>query len=121
MSLLKRIIAEAGEVDEVAELVALLSISQLPTVVVEESSDVRLWNRWIGHRLFGTYNVDVLAAGGLANLLRVYERRHEITHVPVVFVANRGMWLFTRISERYDDIIWTKGYSVENDVYSMGE
>ena len=121
MSLLKRIIAEAAEVDEVAELVALLSISQLPTVVVEEASDVRLWSRWMEQRLLGTYNVDALAAGGLENLLRVYEQRHEFAHVPVVFVANRGMWLFTRISEHYDDIIWTKGYSVENDVYSMGE
>ena len=54
MSLLKRIVAEASKVDKVAELVALLSISQLPTVVVENYNDVQIYSRWVEQRLFGT-------------------------------------------------------------------
>ena len=120
MSLLKKIIAEVGEVDEVGELVALLCNSQLPTVVVEAASDVRIYKPWVEWRLFGTYKVDVLAAGGRDNLLSLYERRNEFADVPIVFVANRGMWMFSEISEHYADIILTQGYSVENDIYSKG-
>lgn len=117
MSLLKNIIAEASEVDEVSELVALFSTSQLPTIVVERGDDVRIYNRWIERRLFGTYNIDVLAANGKGNLLRLYERRNEFAGLPVAFVSNRGIWLFSGIPEGYEDIICTQGYSIENDVY----
>ena len=102
----------------VDELVALLRYSQLPTVVVEDPSDVCIYSWWVERHLFGNYKVDVLAAGGKANLLRIYERKSEFAHVPVVFVANRGMWLFTKIPKHYKDIIWTQGYSVDNDLYS---
>lgn len=117
MSLLKEIIVEASEVDEVSELVALFSTSQLPTIVVERGDDVRIYNRWIEKRLFNTYNLDVLAANGKGNLLRLYERRNEFAGLPVTFVANRGQWVFSGIPEGYEDIICTGGYSIENDVY----
>ena len=47
MSLLKNILAEASKVDEVGELVALFRTSQLPTLIVERSDDVRIYSRWI--------------------------------------------------------------------------
>lgn len=99
MSLLKKFLAEAIEVDKVSELVDLFRSSQLPTIVVEKSSDVRIYNRWIERRLFNSYNVDVLAANGKGNLLRLYERRNEFADLPVAFVANRGLWLFSGIPE----------------------
>ena len=102
----------------VDELVAILRYSQLPTLVVEDPGDVCLYSWWVERHLFGNYKVDVLASGGKANLLRIYERNGEFAHVPVVFVANRGMWLFTRIPKHYKNIIWTQGYSVDNDLYS---
>ncbi len=120
MSLLKEIIDEASKVDEVGELVALLRSSQLPTLVVERDDDLRIYSRWIEQRLFGTYRVDVLPANGKDNLLSLYGRRNEFAGLPVVFVANRGLWLFSGIPEGYEDIICTQGYSIENDVYSMG-
>ena len=121
MSLLKKIIAEVNKVDEVDEVVALLRNSQLPTLVVENYADVRIYSRWIEQHLFGTYRIDVLAANGKGNLLSLYDRKNEFAGLPIVFVANRGIWLFSGIPEDYEDIIWTQGYSVENDVYSMGE
>lgn len=117
MSLLKNILAEASKVDEVGELVALFRTSQLPTLVVERDDDVRIYSRWIERYLFGTYKIDVLAVNGKGNLLRLYERRSEFAGLPVVFVANRGIWLFSGIPEGYEDIICTQGYSIENDVY----
>ena len=117
MSLLKDILAEASEVDEVSKLVALFRTSQLPTIVVERGDDVRIYSRWIERRLFGTYNLDVRAVNGKDNLLRLYGRRDEFAGLPVVFVANRGLWLFSGIPEGCEGIICTRGYSIENDVY----
>ena len=117
MSLLKKMITEVNKIDEVSELVALFRSSQLPTLVVEKDNDVRIYSRWIEQHLFGTYKVDVLAVNGKGNLLRLYERRNEFAGLPVVFVANRGIWLLSGIPEDYEDIICTQGYSIENDVY----
>ena len=119
MSLLEKIVAEIGAVDEVAELVALLRSSQLPTVVVEDPSDVQIYSRWVERHLFGTYKVDILDAGGRDNLLNLYERRNEFADLPVVFVANRGMWLFLGTPKDYSDVVCTQGYSIENDVYAV--
>ena len=117
MSLLKDILAEASKVDEVSKLVVLFRTSSLPTIVVERGDDVRIYSRWIERRLFGTYRVDVQAVNGKGNLLRLYERRNEFADLPVVFVANQGIWSFSGIPEGYEDIIFTRGYSIENDVY----
>ena len=120
MSLLKKMIAEVNKVDESDELSALLRSSQLPTLIVEKDDDVRIYSRWIEQHLFGTYRIDVLPANGKSNLLRLYERRNEFAGLPIVFIANRGIWLFSGIPEGYEDIISTQGYSIENDVYLMG-
>ena len=114
MSRLKSIITKVNKIDE---LVALLRTSQLPTLVVERGDDVRIYSRWIERHLFGTYKLDVLAVDGKGNLLRLYERRNEFAGLPVVFVANRGIWSFSGIPEGYENIIYTRGYSIENDVY----
>lgn len=120
MSLLQKIVAEASQIDEVGELVTLLRFSQLPTVIVETSNDVRIYKLWVESRLFGTYKVDVIDVGGRDNLLHLYERRSEFANVPVVFVGNQGMWVFSDIPEYYADILWTQGYSIDNDIYSNG-
>ncbi len=120
MSLLKKMIAEVNKGDESDVLVALLRSSQLPTLIVERDDDVRMYSRWIEQHLFDTYRVDVLPANGKGNLLSLYERRNEFADLPVVFLANRGIWLFSGIPEGYEDIICTQGYSIENDVYLIG-
>ena len=35
------------------------------------------------------------------------------------FILDREMWLFSGIPERYEDIVCTQGYSIENDLYSV--
>ena len=115
MATLKSVKAEGAY--DVDELVVTLRDSQLPSLLVENHSDVRIYSRWVSMRLFGSYSVDVRAVGGREKLLQIYERSNEFSHVPVAFVANRGMWLFTRIPREYQDIIWTKGYSLANDLY----
>ena len=100
----------------VDELVAMLGHAELPTVIVEGKDDMRIY-RWVEGRV-GSQNANVLPAGGRETLLSVYQRRNEFTHLPVAFVADRDLWLFSGIPEIYHDIIWTLGYSIENDLYA---
>ena len=121
MSLLDRIKADIAtdKNAQVNELGALLRHSQVPTLVVEGDSDVRIYSRWVEQRLLGTYKVNVLNAKGRNNLLKLYEQRNEFVHAPVIFIADQGMWLFSGIPKAYSDVICTQGYSIENDVYAV--
>lgn len=103
----------------VKELVAALRRSDLPTVLVEGQEDMRIY-RWMNERL-GSQTAYVLPAGGRENLLCVYKKRHEFADLPIAFIADRDMWLFSGIPSDYDEVIWTKGYSLENDLYAGAE
>ena len=73
--------------------------------------------RWVEERL-GSRTTNVMAAGGRNNLLGVYKQRQKFADLPVAFVADQDMWLFSGIPSGYDGIIWTEGYSIENDLYA---
>ena len=103
----------------VEELVAALRRSALPTVLVEGQEDMRIY-RWVEARL-GNRAANVLPTGGRDKLLSVYERRQEFAKLPVAFVADKDMWLFSGIPSNYDGVIWTDGYSIENDLYAGTE
>lgn len=103
----------------VDELVSTLRRSKLPTVVVEGRDDMQIF-RWM-EDLLEVHEIDILAAGMRSNVLAVYERKSEFAHLPVVFIADRDKELFTQLPEDYEEIIWTKGYSIENDLYAGAE
>ncbi len=100
----------------VDELVSTLRRSKLPTVVVEGKDDMQIF-RWM-EDLLEVHEIDVLAAGMRSNVLAVYDRRSEFDHLPVAFIADRDKELFTQLPVGYEDIIWTQGYSIENDLYA---
>ncbi len=103
----------------VDELVSTLRRSRLPTIVVEGKEDMQIF-RWMEDRI-KIHKVDILGVGGKPNLLAVYDRRNEFAHLPVAFIADRDKELFTQLPEGYEDIIWTQGYSIENDLYAGAE
>ncbi|MDE0431130.1 MAG: DUF4435 domain-containing protein [Caldilineaceae bacterium] len=103
----------------VEELVAVLRRSSLPTVLVEGKDDMRIF-RWIEDRL-GSQTANILPTGGRETLLCVYKKRGDFAGLPVAFVADRDMWLFSGIPSHYEEIIWTEGYSIENDLYAGAE
>ena len=106
----------------VNELVSILRHSQKANIIVEGNSDIIIYRELIDR--FGTNEVDIHQAGGKTPLLQVYEKlleaeeKGDFSHIPVVFIADQDMWLFSGIEPVYDDIIWTNGYSIENDLYS---
>ena len=100
----------------VDELVSTLRRSKLPTVVVEGRDDMQIF-RWM-EDLLKIHEIDVLGVGGRPNLFAVYDRRTEFAHLPIAFIADRDKELFTQLPVGYENIIWTQGYSIENDLYA---
>ena len=103
----------------VEHLVGVLRRARKPSIVVEGDDDVIIY-RELAKRI-GILEVVLRPSGGREKLLQVYERRSEFTQVPVAFIADQDMWLFSGIEQGYDDVIWTTGYSIENDLYSDAE
>ncbi len=103
----------------VEHLVGVLRRARKPNIVVEGDDDVIIYRELT--RRIGILEVVLLSSGGREKLLQVYERRSEFPQVPVAFIADQDMWLFSGIEPDYDDVIWTNGYSIENDLYSDAE
>ena len=98
------------------EWVAALSRMRDPIVLVEGKDDVQIC-RWAAERL-GIGRMDIYPAGGRQTLLALYEKRSKYSHLAVAFVADRDLSLFCCVPQGYDDVIWTEGYSIENDIYA---
>ena len=103
----------------VDELVSTLRRSRLPTIVVEGKEDMQIF-RWM-EDLLERQEVDILGVGGRSNLFAVYDRKSEFGHLPVAFIADQDKELFTQLPAGYKEIIWTQGYSIENDLYAGAE
>ena len=90
--------------------------TDLPTIIVEGENDIPIYRRI--ERYIGVPNADVIQVDGRNNLLSLYEKRKKFAHLPVAFVADRDLWLFSGLPPGYPDIIWTEGCSIENDLYA---
>lgn len=109
----------------IENLVIALRLSNKPNIIVEGKDDEIIY-RTLVERL-GRFDVGFFSASSKNTLLRLYEELSQyeslgdFRHVPVAFIADRDMWLFSGIPEGYADIIWTQGYSIENDLYISAE
>lgn len=109
----------------VESLVNSLRLSNKPNIIVEGKDDEIIYGTLV-ERL-GRFDVGFFSAGSKDTLLHLYEELFEyentgdFRHAPVTFIADRDMWLFRGIPDQYDDIIWTEGYSIENDLYSYAK
>ena len=106
-------------------LVNALRLSNKPNIIVEGRDDEIIYGTLV-ERL-GRFDVGFFSAGSKDTLLYLYEELSEyenagdFRHAPVAFIADRDMWLFRGIPVCYDNIIWTEGYSIENDLYSYAK
>lgn len=89
--------------------------STLPVVLVEGSDDLTAWRHVEG--LLDPTQASLLPCGGRRALLEVYSRRSEFPTTRVAFVADQDCWLFSAVPAEYSGVLFTEGYSIENDAY----
>ena len=100
------------------EMLSFLRHSTLNTVVVEGKDDVKIF-RWIESDLnkdiTGT-QISIFPCGCRNTLLQLFSRRDEIGD-NVIFVADLDSYVYGTVPVEYHDVIFTQGYSIENDLY----
>ncbi|MGB1204286.1 MAG: DUF4435 domain-containing protein [Chitinophagales bacterium] len=90
------------------------------TILVEGPDDVKIYR--LLEKSLGN-NISVFPCGGRNTLLEIFERRAEFKNPNVIFIADSDMYVFSEIPAKYisDDLQFTKGYSIENDLYMDGQ
>lgn len=101
------------------ELLAYLKKSNLNTILVEGKDDASIY-RWIEEDMSGEFSFDLLPCHGRDTLIDIYKERHDITNIKLVFIADKDKYVYLPVPEEYNEILWTSGYSIENDLYYGG-
>ena len=99
-------------------LLAILERSSLLNVLIEGVDDSNVYRNF--EKKIGIRSLSFLNCGGRAALLKIYERRNELANKKILFIADRDMWVFSSVPTQYSDIVFTNGYSIENDLYADG-
>ncbi len=102
----------------VDEIVTILKGTNIPTVLVEGKDDINVF-RLIEERVaYSAKKIDFIPCGGKETLFNVYKRKNEFSSKKVAFLADRDMNLFKDKNTHFKEIIWTKGYCIENDIFA---
>lgn len=106
----------------VDEVVATLKKTSLPTIVVEGKDDIIVYR--VFEEKLAVLGVSVLPVGGREKVLEVFLRKSEFsTASRTVFIADKDVWSVAEIPSEYVDqsMLFTHGYSIENDIYIDGD
>ncbi|CAM8647454.1 hypothetical protein MCEZEM1_00579 [Comamonadaceae bacterium] len=96
------------------ELFESLKRTRLRTVVVEGGDDLEVL-RDIEARLAKMSGaVDFCVAGDKSTVLWIWEQRDQLPNSTVGFLADSDLWLFDNSRAGYPNVVFTRGYSIEN-------
>jgi hypothetical protein len=98
------------------EIVDYLRRTSLPTLLVEGPDDAVIY-RWLENQL-GIFSGSVLFCSGRDVLLSIYRKRDTFPHGKLAWLADLDMWRFSSPPSDLDGIVFTTGYSIENDLYA---
>ena len=98
------------------EIIGTLKRSFLVTILVEGTSDTFVYRR-LRSLCKSDPMVTMLYCGGRNRLFEVFSRRAEFESAKVVFIADLDSYRFDGIPDEYEEIVFTSGYCVENDIY----
>jgi len=102
----------------VDEIVTLLKGTNIPTVLVEGKDDINVF-RLIEKRVaYSVKEINFIPCGGKDILFNVYRRKNEFSSKKIAFLADRDMNLFKDRTTHLKEIVWTKGYCIENDIFA---
>lgn len=106
----------------VDELLATLSHSSLPTVIVEGKDDLIVFRRL--EQEFASVGLSVFPVGGRNNVLGLFDKKSRLPNMHnLVFIADLDAWVIAGVPTEYqsDRLLFTTGYSIENDIFVDGE
>lgn len=103
------------------ELLSTIQRSKLPTVLVEGSDDAVIFRKL--EEYHADIDLSVLQCGGRSALLKIFERRSEVSNVKLAFIADQDAWVVHGIPPQFQspEIVFTRGYSIENDLFVDGD
>ena len=97
------------------ELIATIERSNIITILVEGRDDMSIYDI-----LFEDTNEDLISivqTQGRNTLLKTYtEAKKKGLLGKCIFIADSDLYVFEGIPQQYEDIIFTTGYSIENDI-----
>lgn len=97
------------------ELISAINHSSEPYIIVEGPYDVMIY-RWILEDIGCEALLE--PREGCDNVKKIFRRKDEITNPKVIFICDKDTIVYTeKIPEGFEDMIYTKGYSIENDLY----
>lgn len=97
------------------ELISAINHSSRPYIIVEGPDDVVVY-RWI---LADINCVGMLEPrGGCNGVMNIFNKREKIRNKKVVYICDKDTLVYdNQIPEEYEGLIYTNGYSIENDLY----
>lgn len=105
----------------VDEIVSLLQRTGLPTVIIEGGDDAIVYR---GLEIdYSEMGLSVLPVGGREKILKLVERYGDFSNdARVAFIVDMDIWVNVGVPQQYNHypIVFTWGYSIENDLYSDG-
>jgi hypothetical protein len=101
------------------EIVSYIGKTNLPTILVEGKDDARIY-RWLENQL-GIFGGSILICAGREVLLSIFRKRATFPHAKLAWLADLDMWCYSSPPPDLADIVFTTGYSIENDLYAGSE
>lgn len=98
------------------EIISYLTKTSLPSIIVEGEDDASIY-RWLEDKL-GTFAGNILICSGRGTLLRLFRQRDAFAGKRIAWLADKDMWVFTSPPTDTHGVIFTSGYSIENDLYA---
>jgi len=99
-----------------SEIITYLGKTSLPTLLVEGDADAGIY-RWVERQL-GIFSGSILVCSGRDVLISIYKRRGTFPHGKIAWLADLDMWRYSSPPADLAGIIFTAGYSIENDLYA---
>jgi hypothetical protein len=98
------------------EIIDYLGKTSLPTLLVEGKDDAVIY-RWLEDQL-GLFAGSILFCSGRDALISIFRKRNAFSHGKVAWLADLDMWRYSAPPPDLSGIIFTTGYSIENDLYA---
>ncbi len=96
------------------EIISSIKHSNELIILVEGKEDIRIY-RWLLESI-GKQDC-LMPTNGCVALKDIFERKNEFASKKVVFVTDRDSYVYGSIPSKYEGMVFTKGYSIENDLY----